>query len=210
MAFVLPQLPYALDALEPYMSANTLNYHYGKHHRGYVDVLNKLIAGSPLEKKSLIEIVCATAGDEDENQTKIFNNAAQVWNHTLFWRSMRPGGGGEPHGTLKEQIVAAFGSYKEFKEVFTKAGMNQFGSGYAWLVASGKVVAIHHTPNAYPPFVDGNVPLLCCDVWEHAYYLDYQNRRQDFLTTFLDHLVDWDAASARMQEKENAVVALDV
>ncbi len=208
MAFVLPQLPYALDALEPHMSAKTLEFHYGKHHYQYVEVLNKLITGTSLEKKSLIEIVCATADREDENQAKIFNNAAQVWNHTLFWHSMRPGGGGEPKGELKDQIVAAFGSFKDFKEAFKKAGMNQFGSGYAWLVADGNVVAIHHTPNAYPPFVDGQVPLLCCDVWEHAYYLDYQNRRQDFLTTFLDHLVDWDATSARMQEKDGAIVAL--
>lgn len=208
MAFVLPQLPYSFDALEPYMSAKTLNFHYGKHHAKYVEVLNELIAGTALEKRSLIEIVCDTAGGEDENQTKIFNNAAQVWNHTFFWHSMRSGGGGEPQGALKEKVSAAFGDYKKFKEAFTKAGMNQFGSGYAWLVADGDVVAIHHTPNAYPPFVDGHIPLLCCDVWEHAYYLDYQNKRQDFLSTFLDHLVDWDAASARMQEKENAVAAL--
>jgi len=198
MAFELPDLPYSVDALEPYMSAETLKYHHGKHHRHYVDALNKLIADSPLEDRSLEEIVRASAGAVDEKSLKIFNNAAQVWNHNFFWESMAPMGGGEPSVGLTNLFAKTFGHLGAFKKAFHQAGMDQFGSGYAWLVLTDNALAVRCTANGYPPFVDGQVPLLCCDVWEHAYYLDYLNRRQDFLTAFLDHLVDWAAVEERV------------
>ncbi|WP_413203636.1 superoxide dismutase [Rhodospirillum sp. A1_3_36] len=190
MAFELPPLPYAKDALEPHMSAQTLEFHHGKHHNTYVTNLNNMVKDTPLADKSLEEIILAVAGDA--SKAGVFNNAAQVWNHTFFWNGMKANGGGEPTGALKEAIDAAFGSFEAFKTEFKQAGATQFGSGWAWLVVKDGKLAITKTANADLPMTKGETALLTCDVWEHAYYLDYQNRRPDFLSTFLDSLVNWD------------------
>jgi Fe-Mn family superoxide dismutase len=195
--FALDPLPYAENALEPHISARTLGFHYGKHHRGYVDNLNKLIAGTPLAGRSLEEIVAETAGKPDK--TAVFNNAAQVWNHDFFWRSMRPGGGGAPAGALLAAIEKSFGSFDEFKKAFAAAGTGQFGSGWVWLVQDGGGLEIVATSNADTPAARGRNALLTCDVWEHAYYLDYQNRRKDFVEVFLEHLANWEFAASRMK-----------
>ena len=193
MAFELPPLPWAEDALEPVTSARTISFHYGKHHRAYVDNLNKLVAGTDLEGKSLEEVIAAVAGDPAK--AGVFNNAAQVWNHTFFWRSMKPGGGGAPSGALADKITATFGGLEAFVEQFKTAGVGRFGSGWAWLVADAGALKIVTTPNAEMPAPPVR-PLLTCDVWEHAYYLDFQNRRPDFVQAFCDSLVDWDFAAA--------------
>lgn len=185
-------LPYADTALEPYMSANTFSFHYGKHHAAYVTNLNKLIEGTELADKPLEEIVVSSF---KEGKTPIFNNAGQVWNHNFFWQSMKPGGGGTPSGALAEKINADFGSFDKFKEEFKNAAATQFGSGWAWLVVDNGTLKVTKTPNAENPVVHGQTPLLTLDVWEHAYYLDYQNKRPDFISTFLDHLVNWDFAA---------------
>ncbi|MFS8883163.1 superoxide dismutase [Synechococcus sp. R55.3] len=196
MAFELPALPYPADALKPYMSAETFSYHHGKHHAAYVANLNKLIEGTDLANKSLEEIIKATFGDP--SKVGIFNNAAQVWNHTFFWESMKPGGGGAPTGPIADKINADFGSYDKFVEAFKTAAATQFGSGWAWLVLDNGTLKVTKTPNAENPLVYGQTPLLTLDVWEHAYYLDYQNRRPDFISAYLEHLVNWDAANARL------------
>ncbi|MDT7946682.1 MAG: superoxide dismutase [Cyanobacteriota bacterium PSP.bin.10] len=196
MAFELPALPYPADALKPYMSAETFSFHHGKHHAAYVANLNKLIEGTDLANKSLEEIIKATFGDP--NKAGIFNNAAQVWNHTFFWESMKPGGGGAPTGPIADKINADFGSYDKFVEAFKTAAATQFGSGWAWLVLDNGTLKVTKTPNAENPLVHGQTPLLTLDVWEHAYYLDYQNRRPDFISAYLEHLVNWDAANARL------------
>jgi len=196
MAFELPALPYPADALKPYMSAETFSYHHGKHHAAYVANLNKLIEGTELANKSLEEIIKTTFGDPDK--VGIFNNAAQVWNHTFFWESMKPGGGGAPTGPIADKINADFGSYDKFVEAFKTAAATQFGSGWAWLVLEDGTLKVTKTPNAENPLVHGQTPLLTLDVWEHAYYLDYQNRRPDFINAYLEHLVNWDAANARL------------
>ncbi|MFS8812679.1 superoxide dismutase [Synechococcus sp. R55.7] len=196
MAFELPALPYPADALKPYMSAETFSYHHGKHHAAYVANLNKLIEGTDLANKSLEEIIKATFGDP--NKAGIFNNAAQVWNHTFFWESMKPGGGGAPTGPIADKINADFGGYDKFAEAFKTAAATQFGSGWAWLVLDNGTLKVTKTPNAENPLVYGQTPLLTLDVWEHAYYLDYQNRRPDFINAYLEHLVNWDAANARL------------
>ncbi len=190
MAFTQPALPYATDALEPYMSARTFEFHYGKHHAAYVTNLNKLTEGTDMASMSLEEVIKASFGDPAK--AGIFNNAAQVWNHTFFWSSMKPGGGGAPSGMLAEKIDRAFGSFDKFKEEFKTAATTQFGSGWAWLVSDAGTLKITKTSNAENPLVHGQVPLLTIDVWEHAYYIDYQNRRPDFIQTFLDSLVNWD------------------
>ena len=194
MAFELPDLPYAKDALEPHISANTFDFHHGKHHNTYVVNLNNMTADSDMASMSLEDIMKATAGDA--SKAGIFNNAAQVWNHTFFWNSMSPNGGGAPTGAIADAIDASFGSYADFKEAFKTAGMTQFGSGWAWLVKNGDKLEVVKTPNAECPLTDGMTPIITCDVWEHAYYLDYQNRRPDFLEAFLDNLVNWDFANA--------------
>lgn len=194
MAFTLPDLPYAKDALAPHISANTFDFHHGKHHNAYVVNLNGLIADTDMATMSLEDIMKATAGDA--SKAGIFNNAAQVWNHTFFWSSMKPNGGDAPTGAIATAIDASFGSYDAFKEAFKTAGMTQFGSGWAWLVKKGDKLEIVKTPNAECPLTGGATPIITCDVWEHAYYLDYQNRRPDFLAAFLDHLVNWDFANA--------------
>lgn len=191
----LPPLPYGQDALEPHVSARTLSFHYGKHHLTYVENLNKLVAGTPLEPLTLEETVCKTANLADK--AAIFNNAAQVWNHTFFWQSMKPGGS-EPVGSLMDLIRSEFGTFETFKAAFVAAGVGLFGSGWVWLVQDGQAVKIVKTANADTPLAHDQNALLVCDVWEHAYYLDYQNRRKDFLTAFIEHLANWDFAKSRL------------
>jgi Fe-Mn family superoxide dismutase len=196
MAFELPALPWSPDALAPHISAEIIGYHYGKHHQTYVNNLNGLVEGTEFAGKSLEEIMMATAGDA--SKAGMFNNAAQIWNHTFFWNSIKPGGGGEPVGELKAKIEASFGSFEAFKDEFAKKSATLFGSGWTWLVANGDKLEIVQTPNAGNPMTDGRKPLITLDVWEHAYYLDYQNRRPDFIKTFLDHLVNWEFAAANL------------
>ena len=196
MIHQLPELPYAKDALAPHISAETIDFHYGKHHKTYVDNLNKLIAGTALESKSLEEIIMASAGDS--SKVGLFNNAAQVWNHSFFWNCMRAGGGGRPKGDLAARIDSTFGSYEKFAEQFKAAAVGRFGSGWAWLVLDGGALKITSTANAETPMASKQTPLLTVDVWEHAYYLDYQNRRPDFVQAFLDHLVNWDFVAANL------------
>jgi Fe-Mn family superoxide dismutase len=190
MAFELPPLPYDKSALEPHVSAKTLEFHHGKHHQAYVTNLNNLVKDTPMANQSLEEIIKATA--KDESKAGIFNNAAQVWNHTFFWHCMKPQGGGKPASDLAAKIDQAFGGLDKFKEQFKAAAVGQFGSGWAWLVADGGQLKITKTPNAVNPMAQGQTALLTCDVWEHAYYLDYQNRRPDFVQAFMDNLINWD------------------
>lgn len=196
MAFTLPPLPYATDALAPHMSAETFSFHHAKHHNAYVVNLNNLIAGTAHEKSSLEEIIHASA--KDASMAGVFNNAAQVWNHTFFWNSMKPNGGGKPTGAIAAAIDKSFGSLDAFKEEFKKAAVGQFGSGWAWLVSEKGALKITKTANADLPMVHGQTAILTCDVWEHAYYLDFQNRRPDFVQSFLDNLVNWDFANANL------------
>ncbi|OGV61122.1 MAG: superoxide dismutase [Lentisphaerae bacterium GWF2_50_93] len=189
-------LPYAQNALEPYISAKTMGFHYGKHHQTYIDNLNKLIAGAQMGEQPLERIIIESSGMVDRQS--IFNNAAQVWNHDFFWRSMKPKGGGIPSGRIYEMIVRAFGGFEEFKNAFIAAGLAQFGSGWVWIVQDGAEVKIIKTSNADTPVAHKQNALLTCDVWEHAYYLDYQNRRKDFVQAFMDHLANWDFAESRL------------
>ena len=191
-------LPYPENALEPYISARTLSFHYEKHHQGYVNNLNKLVAGTPLAGRSLEEVVRETAGRPDK--TAVFNNAAQVWNHDFFWQCMKKGGGGKPApGKLLRMIETSFGSFERFANAFRTAAASLFGSGYTWLVQEGDALKIVQTSNADTPIAHGQTPLLTCDVWEHSYYLDYQNRRPDFIGAFLDHLVNWEFVESRVR-----------
>lgn len=194
--YVLAPLPYAANALEPVISANTMNFHYGKHHKTYVDNLNKLVAETAFAGQSLEEIIKATAGQADK--VGIFNNAAQVWNHMFYWHSLSPKGGGEPPSALKQKIEASFGSMDACKKEFANAAVSQFGSGWAWLVQEGDKLAISKTSNAESPITKNSRPLLTIDVWEHAYYLDYQNRRPDYVNTLLDKLINWEFANANL------------
>jgi Fe-Mn family superoxide dismutase len=189
---VLPPLPYAENALEPVIAAKTMSFHYGKHHKGYVDNLNKLIAATPLADLSLEKIITSTAGLPDK--TAIFNNAAQAWNHTFYWNSMTPKGGGQPPAALKHQIEASFVSLDACKEELASAAVSQFGSGWAWLVLAAGKLKVVKTGNAGVPLTTGMKPLLAIDVWEHAYYLDYQNRRADYVKAVLDKLINWEFA----------------
>jgi superoxide dismutase, Fe-Mn family len=192
----LPDLPYEKNALEPHISARTLEFHHGKHHKAYVDNGNKLLDGTDLAGQSIENIIKKTAGDTAK--AGIFNNVAQVWNHTFFWQCMKGGGGGQPKGPVAERINADFGSYEKFTEELKNAGTTQFGSGWAWLVESGGKLKVVKTPNAGNPMTDGMKPLLVVDVWEHAYYLDYQNRRPDFLQAFIDNLINWDFVNSNL------------
>ncbi len=194
--YILAPLPYANNALEPVISANTLSFHYGKHHKTYVDNLNNLVANTDLAGQSLEQIIKATAGQADK--AAIFNNAAQVWNHMFYWHSLKPNGGGEPSAALKQKIEASFGSLDACKKEFAQAAMTQFGSGWAWLVLDGDKIAVAKTGNADSPLTKNIRPLLTIDVWEHAYYLDYQNRRADYVNTILDKLINWDFAVANL------------
>lgn len=185
MAFTLPPLPYAMDALAPHISKETLEYHYGKHHQAYVTNLNKLIEGTDFASASLEDIIRKSSGG-------VFNNAAQVWNHTFYWNSLSPNGGGEPSGALREAIEAKWGSVEEFKTAFTQSAAGNFGSGWTWLVKKADgTLDIANTSNAGTPLTSDDKPLLTCDVWEHAYYIDYRNRRPDFVGAFWN-LVNWE------------------
>ena len=196
MAFELPPLPYPATALEPHTSAQTLSFHHGKHHQAYVTQLNALVKDTPFATQSLEDIIRATAGDAAK--APIFNNAAQVWNHTFFWNCMKPNGGGKPPEAIAARLAQAFGSVEAFAEQFKQAALTQFGSGWAWLAVDNGALKIVKTPNAVNPLSQGQTALLTCDVWEHAYYLDYQNRRADFVQTFLDHLVNWDFVAGNL------------
>lgn len=189
---ILPALPFAESALAPVVSANTLGFHYGKHHKGYVDNLNKLIAGTEYADLPLEKIITAVAGKVDK--AAIFNNAAQIWNHTFFWNSLSPKGGGEPPASLKQKIEADFGSLDACKKELAGAALSQFGSGWAWLVLDGNKLKTMKTANAETPLTTGVKPLVTIDVWEHAYYLDYQNRRADYVNAVIDKLLNWEAA----------------
>ncbi len=191
-SLVLPPLPYAENALEPVITAETMRFHYGKHHKAYVDNLNKLISGTDYSELSLEEIISGTVGRPE--RTAIFNNAAQTWNHTFYWKSLSPKGGGEPPASLKQMIEASFGSVDACKKELSSAAVSQFGSGWAWLVLEGSGLKVVKTANAETPFTKGTRPLLTIDVWEHAYYLDYQNRRVDYVNAVLDRLINWEFA----------------
>ena len=196
MAISLPELPYGKDALAPHISANTLDFHYGKHHKTYVDNLNKLITGTDLAEKSLEEIIKISVGDSAK--AGIFNNAAQIWNHSFYWQCLKKSGGGSPTGAIAAKINAAWGSYDKFAEELKNAGVTQFGSGWAWLVLEDGQLKITKTANADTPLAHGQKPLLTIDVWEHAYYLDYQNRRPDYLTAVIQNLINWDFVNANL------------
>jgi len=193
MAFTLPPLPYDKNALAPHMSAETFDYHHGKHHKAYVDNLNKMVEGKPEEKKSLEEIIKSSEGP-------MFNNSAQIWNHTFFWSCMKPGGGGLPTGDLAQAINRDFGSYEKFAEAFTTAATTQFGSGWAWLVQEGGKLSVTKTANADLPMKHGQKALLTLDVWEHAYYIDHRNARPKFIETFLKSLVNWEFATENLKK----------
>ena len=193
MSIELPDLPYSKSALAPHISENTLEFHHDKHHAAYVDKTNAAIKGTPLDDTPLEDIVRAAAEKGDQG---LFNNAAQTWNHTFYWNSMTPKGGGKPTGDLAKAIDDAFGDYEGFKKAFADAGATQFGSGWAWLVAKGGKLEVRKTLNAETPLTEAGVtPLLTMDVWEHAYYLDFQNKRPAYIETFLDKLVNWDFAA---------------
>ena len=195
MAFTLPDLPYAQDALAPHISGETLSFHHGKHHKAYVDKANDAIKGTDYEGLSLEEVIKKSWSEKNMG---VFNNAAQIWNHTFYWNSMTPNGGGQPTGAIAEAIDKSFGSYDKFAEEFKAAGAGQFGSGWAWLVKNGDKLEVRKTLNAENPITDGATPLLTMDVWEHAYYLDYQNRRPDYIGDFLGKLVNWDFANQNL------------
>ncbi len=191
MAFELPALPYAQDALAPHISAETLEYHYGKHHQTYVTNLNKLVEGTEFENAELTDVIMKSDGG-------LFNNSAQVWNHTFYWSSMSPDGGGAPTGEVADAINSAFGSYDEFKAKFAEAATTQFGSGWAWLVDSGSGLEIMKTSNVDLPMKHGSKALLTIDVWEHAYYIDFRNARPNYISTYLDSLLNWDFVAQNM------------
>jgi len=196
MAITLTALPFASDALSPHISAKTLEFHYGKHHAGYVEKLNSLIAQTPLENETLENIIVKTASDA--SQTAIFNNAAQVWNHSFYWQSLKVKGPGQPSGALAERIKKDLGGFEKFVLDFKNAGLAQFGSGWVWLVVKNSALEIMKTANADTPLAKGIKPLLTLDVWEHAYYLDYQNRRADYLEACIKNLLNWDFAASRL------------
>ena len=193
MAFTLPALPYEKGALAPHISAETLEYHYGKHHNAYVTNLNKLTDGKPEASKSLEDIIRTAEGG-------VFNNAAQVYNHTFYWNSMKPNGGGKPSGDLLKAIEADFGSFDKFAEAFSSAAATQFGSGWAWLVKDGGKLKVVKTANADCPVKHGQTPLLTIDVWEHAYYIDFRNARPKYIETFMNHLVNWDFVAENLKK----------
>jgi len=197
MAFTQSPLPYAFDALEHYgVKAETFEYHYGKHHKAYVDNLNKLTDGTELADKSLEEVIKTSF--KDASKAGIFNNAAQVWNHTFFWNSLKPAGGGQPSGELANKIDKDFGSFDKFKEEFSNAAATQFGSGWAWLIDDGGTLKVIKTPNAENPLAYGQKALITLDVWEHAYYIDYRNARPAFIKNYLDQLINWDFAAENL------------
>lgn len=196
MAYELPALPYDYAALEPYISKSTLEFHHDKHHAAYVSKFNSAARGGEWEDRPIEDAIVAIANDTEK--AGLFNNAAQAWNHTFYWNSMKPGGGGMPTGDLARKIEADFGSFEQFAEAFKSAGAAQFGSGWAWLVLDGGTLKVTKTPNAENPLTDGQVPLLTMDVWEHAYYLDYQNKRAEYISAFLSNLANWDFAARNL------------
>lgn len=198
MAILLPPLPFAKEGLEPYISAQTLEYHYGKHHNTYVVNLNNLIKDTELDKKSLEMIILLTA--DDAAKTAVFNNAAQVWNHTFYWSSLTPNGGGIPTGAIASKIDSDFGNYENFAKLFKEAALGQFGSGWAWLVLKDGILSVMKTSNADTPIAHGIIPLLCIDVWEHAYYLDYKNARAEYTDNVMNHLINWKFANKNLEE----------
>jgi Fe-Mn family superoxide dismutase len=206
MAFKLSPLPYGEAALAPVISARTMQFHYGKHHAGYVDKLTKLIEGTPYARMSLEQIIEQTARDKDK--APIFNNAAQVWNHDFFWRSMRPQGGGRPRGEIGSRIDKDFGSFDKLAKQFVERAVGQFGSGWTWLVAAGDRLQVVSTPNAEPPMIAGQQALLTCDVWEHAYYLDYQHDRKAFAEAFVDKLANWEFAAEQLARRKSGATSV--
>jgi len=194
--FTLPPLPYADTALEPVITANTLSFHYGKHHKTYVDNLNNLVKGTDFESATLEKIINDTAGKPDK--APLFNNAAQIWNHTFYWNSMRSGGGGKPTGRIAQMIDASFGSQDNFRKEFSATTVSQFGSGWGWLVQDGGALKVVKTGNAEVPFTKGQKPLLTIDVWEHAYYLDHQNKRAAYVDAVIDKLLNWEFAAQNL------------
>lgn len=197
--FTLPPLPYEKDALAPHISAETMDFHYGKHHAGYVKKLNELVADTAMADMELEAIIEATHNSDDSDDKKIFNNAAQTWNHTFFWSSMSPCGGGAPQGDISDMIDAGFAGIEGFNAAFVKAAEQHFGSGWVWLVEADGKLEIMTTSNADLPMTSGKTALLVCDIWEHAYYLDYQNRKPDFVKTWLAHLINWDFANSNVK-----------
>ena len=190
MTFELPSLPYASDALAPYMSSETLDFHHGKHHQTYVTNLNNLVKDTDIQDSSLEEIVVKSS--KDPSMAGIFNNAGQHWNHILFWQCMKPNGGGSIPSELETRITSDLGGIDQFKEAFIQAGITQFGSGWAWLAIDNGKLVVTKSPNASNPLVNGMKPILGCDVWEHSYYIDYRNKRPDYLKAFLDSMVNWE------------------
>ncbi|NJK29887.1 MAG: superoxide dismutase [Acaryochloris sp. RU_4_1] len=196
MVYALPDLPYDYNALDPHISARTLEFHHDKHHAAYVTKCNEMTQDTPMADMAIAEIIKSAYGDPAK--AGLFNNAAQAWNHTFYWNSMKPGGGGLPSGALAAKINTDFGNYDNFKAAFKEAGATQFGSGWAWLVLDNGTLKVTKTPNAENPLVHGQTPLLTMDVWEHAYYLDFQNKRPDYIDTFLSSLVNWDFAAQQL------------
>jgi Fe-Mn family superoxide dismutase len=196
MGYELPALPYSYNALEPFITAKTLEFHHDKHHAAYVTNFNNLVKDTPMASMSIEEVIKTTY--QDASKVGIFNNAAQAWNHTFYWECMKGGGGGQPSGALADKINADLGGYDQFRQDFKTAATTQFGSGWAWLVLENGKLKITKTGNADTPIALGQTPLLTCDVWEHAYYLDYQNKRPDYVDTFLDKLVNWDFVAANL------------
>ncbi len=196
MTFELPSLPYANDALAPYMSSETLDFHHGKHHQTYVTNLNNLVKDTDMKDSSLEEIVVKSS--KDSSMAGIFNNAGQHWNHILFWQCMKPNGGGSMPSELENRITSDLGGIDQFKEAFIQAGTTQFGSGWAWLAIDNGKLVVTKSPNASNPLVDGMKPILGCDVWEHSYYIDYRNKRPDYLKAFLDSLVNWEFVASQL------------
>lgn len=197
MAYQQPALPFAENALEPYISAKTLSFHYGKHHAAYITNYNNLVANSNLDSISLEEAIAIAAADPQK--VGIFNNGAQAWNHSFYWNSLTPNGGGEPTGELAAKITEDFGSFDKFKDELKNAAATQFGSGWAWLVLEGSTLKVVKTGNAQTPLTSGQKPLLTIDVWEHAYYLDFQNRRPDYVASVIDNLLNWEFAAANFK-----------
>ncbi len=196
MTFELPSLPYANDALAPYMSSETLDFHHGKHHQTYVTNLNNLVNDTDMKDSSLEDIVVKSS--KDSSMAGIFNNAGQHWNHILFWQCMKPNGGGSMPSELESRITSDLGGIDQFKEAFIQAGITQFGSGWAWLAIDNGKLVVTKSPNASNPLVDGMKPILGCDVWEHSYYIDYRNKRPDYLKAFLDSLVNWEFVASQL------------
>ena len=196
MSFELPSLPYANDALAPYMSAETLDFHHGKHHQTYVTNLNNLLKDNELQGASLEDIVVKSS--KDTSMAGIFNNSGQHWNHILFWQCMKPNGGGSIPSELEARLNSDFGSVDQFKEAFIQAGTTQFGSGWAWLAIDNGKLVVTKSANASNPLVNGMRPILGCDVWEHSYYIDYRNKRPDYLKAFLDSLVNWEFVASQL------------